>query len=264
MPYLFDSNYQFKDSQYQIEAKEILDRFPFLNEKIIHGEILAAFIDGKVVRYKLPFMCKTIQSYSGSLIAEISGPNPLKEKGIPPCSLLLVILKYEEKTDDKETRELPISEGLLLRKSYFPSHFEDIVKRIFREEEIRLILESTIFHRDLKNQAELLRKAYLSFEEEMYPDVKTSCRKILESLRNKAIDWEKIDDSKNLYEKFKRTLNSIYSFASIGGPHEGITTKEETEFIMKIVAPLLFYVNALLKNNRIAFKENKIKNTTLE
>lgn len=43
----------------------------------------------------------------------------------------------------------------------------------------------------------------------------------------------------------------MFSFASIGGPHAGVTTKEETDFILKNTTAMLFYVNALIKNRRI-------------
>lgn len=254
MPFLFDTNYQFKEDQYQIDAKEIIKKFPFLIERIVYGEILATFIDGKVAKYKLPFKCEIIKPDSNNAIAKILDPNPLKKKGIPPCSILVSILKYEEKINE-EIQELPIAEGLLLKKSYFPPCFEEIVKRLLREEEARLIIESTIFHQNLKNQVVLLREAYISFEEEVYPNVKTSCRKILENLREKKISgWEKIDNSKNLFGKFKSILNSVYSFASIGGAHEGIATKEDAGLIIKITGAILFYVNTLLKNKRITFK----------
>lgn len=43
-----------------------------------------------------------------------------------------------------------------------------------------------------------------------------------------------MDGSESLCEKLKSVVSSLYSFASIGGPHEGIVMKEETEFVLRI------------------------------
>jgi hypothetical protein len=63
-------------------------------------------------------------------------------------------------------------------------------------------------------------------------------------------EWKTVDGSESLCEKLKSVVSSLYSFASVGGPHEGVTTKEETELILKNTTSLLFYVNSLLKNQR--------------
>ena len=60
-----------------------------------------------------------------------------------------------------------------------------------------------------------------------------------------------MDKSESLCKKLKSVVSSLYSFASIGGPHEGVTTKEETELILKNKTSLLFYINFLLKNQRV-------------
>lgn len=157
--------------------------------------------------------------------------------------------KYEETTNG-ETLEFPIMENEIVKGTTY-SYFDEIIKRISKQEEIRIMLETTTFHSHVKNIAETLRDAYVSFEEERYSHTKTSCRKILENLRNTSTTWNAIDDSKSLCKEFKRVLSSIYSFASPGGAHEGVSTREESEFILKTVAGLFFYVNNLLKNNRI-------------
>lgn len=82
------------------------------------------------------------------------------------------------------------------------------------------------------------------------------CRKILESVRNIISNWNKIDGSGSIYEKFKSILNNAYSLASIGGAHEGTTTREETQLILNITMATVLYVNSLLKDSRIELKEN--------
>jgi hypothetical protein len=134
-------------------------------------------------------------------------------------------------------------------------NFDDIVKRVIREQEVRIMIESTTFHPQLVNLAQLLRESQISFEEERCPDTKTSCRKILENLRNKAKNWQTVDHSKSICEKLNKVMDSIYSFASVGGPHEGLNTKDETELILRSVAATFFYVNTLLKAGRIQSTE---------
>nr|MDO8080335.1 hypothetical protein [Candidatus Freyarchaeota archaeon] len=112
-------------------------------------------------------------------------------------------------------------------------------------------MEGTIFHSQLKEQASTLKEALLSFEQESFASAKTSCRKIIEKIKQIIGEWREVDRSESLYDKLKSVVNSLYSFASIGGPHEGITTQEETDFILKNTTSLLFYINSLLKNERI-------------
>jgi hypothetical protein len=141
-------------------------------------------------------------------------------------------------------------ENLLLKGSY-TYYFEDEVKRILKEEEVGLILEGIIFHQRLEKYVSNLKEALLSFEQENYVFTKTSCRRILEEIKRIVAEWKTVDGSESLCEKLKSVVSSLYSFASIGGPHEGVTTKEETELILKNTASLLFYINSLLKNQRI-------------
>jgi hypothetical protein len=249
MPYIFSTRYEYKEDNYQIDLRNAIYKFPFLSNKVIIGEILAANIENKVTFLRALFKCKVVKVEQYDWVGVISEPNPLKEKGIPPCELCVALYKYEETRNEKK-RELPIMENEIIKGSI--SHtFDEIIKKISKEEEIRIILETTTFHPKIKKLAETLRDAYISFEEERYAHTKTSCRKILENLRNKSKDWKKIDNSESICEKFKNTLNSMYSFASPGGPHEGLVTRDETELILKVVAGMFFYVNTLLKNDRI-------------
>jgi hypothetical protein len=80
---------------------------------------------------------------------------------------------------------------------------------------------------------------------------KPLAEKILERIKGIVSEWKTVDGSESLCEKLKSVVNSLYSFASIGGPHAGVVTKEETDFILKTTASLLFYINSLLKNQRI-------------
>jgi hypothetical protein len=59
-----------------------------------------------------------------------------------------------------------------------------------------------------------------------------------------------------------KVINSLYSFASIGEPHEGVTTKEETELLLKTTTSILFYVNSLLKSERVRVMTKDIAHTT--
>ncbi|MGH9922249.1 MAG: hypothetical protein ACRD38_05815 [Nitrososphaerales archaeon] len=258
MPFLFSARYDYRDNNYQINMEEVVKKFPFLADKIIGGEILATYIDNKITIVRKPFKCRVAHSEQHpNWLGTMLDLNPLREKGIPPCDLCVLLYKYEE-TQDEKTIELPIMENEIV-KAYVLNYFDEIIKKIAKQEEIRIILETTTFHTDIKNLAETLRDAYISFEEEKYPHAKTSCRKILENLRNKAENWQAIDDSKSICENFKRVLNALHSFSSIGGPHEGSSTREETEFILKSVAGAFFYVNSLLKNDRINSNTNKSK-----
>jgi hypothetical protein len=138
-------------------------------------------------------------------------------------------------------------EGMLL-KGNTSSYFDDEVKRIFKEEEIRITLESVIFHPALSKLSSELRDAYFLFQQENFSSTKTSCRKVIEKLRSLVSNWESIDQSRSLCEKFKQLMNALYSFCSVGGPHEGVVTKKETELILKSTHGILLYVNSVLKN----------------
>ncbi len=96
-----------------------------------------------------------------------------------------------------------------------------------------------------------LKEALISFEQENFAVAKTSCRKILEDIKQIVNEWKTVDDSQSMCEKLQKIVGSLYSFASIGGlAHEGVTTKAETELILKNTTSLLFYINFLLKNDK--------------
>lgn len=250
MPYVFSTNYEYKDNNYQIHVQDAVNRFPFLALKTVTGEILATYVENKVTVIRKPFKCKVIRIQEHpNWIGIFTELNPLKEKGIPPCQLCVAFYKYEE-TQRTKTVEFPVMENEVIKGSAW-GYFDEIVKRISKEEEIRIMIETTTFAPEVKGLAETLRDAYMSFEEEKYSHTKTSCRKILENLRNRSKGWTTIDDSESIHEKLNSVLNSMYSFASVGGPHEGKSTREETEFILKAVSAVFFYVNSLLKNARI-------------
>lgn len=251
MPYIFSTNYEYKNNNYQINIADAINRFPFLADKNIDGEILAAYIENKVIFIRQPFRCRvnSIEQYP-NWIGIISVKNPLKDRGIPPCDLCVALYKYEEIRGNRPI-EYPIMENEIIRGTT-GSRFDDILRRLAKEEEIRIMIETTSFHPDVKRQSETLRDAYISFEEQRFADTKTSCRKILENLKNKSKDWKTIDGSESICEKMKDILKSMYSFASTGGPHEGINTQDETALILKAVSGILFYINILLKGDRIS------------
>ena len=251
MPYLTSSSMRYEEGKYLLwNICDLTEKFPFLQDKVVIGELVSAYIDGKITKVREGFKCKIIKS-ENYIHGVVLDPNPLKKRGVPPCDVLIIFYKYE---DDEKVEELPIMEGVLLKSSYLSSHFEDEVKRLIKEEEIRITLESVVFHPSISPLATDLRDAYFSFEQENFSFTKTACRKIMEKLRNFVAHWKTIDGSESICDKFKQIMNSIYSFSSIGGPHEGVVTGEETELILKLVHAILIYVNSILKNERFTTK----------
>jgi hypothetical protein len=260
MAYILTTTYEYKNNTFQMNIQDLIEKFPFLvSGMIISGEILATTIENKNVTLRKPFQCKVEPRENfPKWIGIIGELNPLKERGIPPsCQLCVAFYKYVD-TSKEPPIEYPIMEGDTIKSNnIYP--FDDIVKKIMKDQEIRMIIESTTFHSELTQLVNLLRDSQIAFEAERYPDTKTSCRKIIENLRAKSKDWLTIDESGSVCEKIGKVMDVIFSFASVGGPHDGLNTKDETEFILKTVAAILFYINILMKNNRIGFKkENNI------
>lgn len=251
MPYLFVNEIRFENGKYIIyNLSDLMNNFPFLLDRVIIGKIISMYRDGRTVRINKDFKFK-ITRREVDFIGEILEPNPLEELGLPLPSYFLISASKFEKESEQGVVTFPIAQNILLRSSYI-SYFEDEVRRILKEEEAGLILEGTIFHPELEKYSLSLKEAISSFEEESFAYTKTSCRKILEGIKGIVGKWKTVDGSESLCEKLKSVVNSLYSFASIGGPHEGVTTKEETELILKNTASLLFYINSLLKNQRVA------------
>lgn len=264
MPYLFVCEAKFEGGKYILyNPTDLMSNFPFLEGKVIVGRFISTYRDGRTIRIGKEFKCKLGRS-GNFVIGEILKPNPLKAMGLPlPSSLLIVAYKYEEEEvpivfegEEVEAKlnEFPIAENVMLKSGSMYSYFEDEIKRILKEEEAGLILEGTIFHPQLQKHASNIKEALLSFGQENFAFTKTSCRKVLEDIKRIVNEWALIDGSKSLCEKFSSLINSLYSFASIGGPHEGVTTREETELLLKTTTSFLFYVNSLLKNERVASK----------
>lgn len=262
MPYLFTCEAKFEGGKYILyNPTDLMSNFPFLEGKVIVGRFISTYRDGRTIRIGQEFKCKLSRT-GNNVIGEILEPNPLKATGLPlPSTLLIVAYKHEEEEvpivfegEEKKVElkhEFPIAENIMLKGGSMYSYFEDEVKRILKEEEAGLILEGTIFHSQLQKHASNIKEALLSFEQENFASTKTSCRKVLEDIKAIVNEWAVIDGSKSLCEKFGSFISSLYSFASIGGPHEGVTTREETELLIKTTTSLLFYVNSLLKNERV-------------
>lgn len=257
MPYLFAVDARYESGKYILyNPSDLMLNFPFLEEKVIIGKFMSMYRDGRTRRLNKEFKCKLGRS-GNVVIGEILEPNPLKAIGLPlPSNLLVTAFKYEEVVElplteqGKEgSKEFPIAENILLKGSTY-SYFEDEIKSILKEEEAGLILEGTIFSPQLQKYVSTLKEALSSFEQENFAFTKTSCRKILEEIKRIVGEWKTVDESESLCEKLKSVAASLYSFASIGGPHEGVTTREETELILKNTTSLLFYINSLLKNRR--------------
>ncbi|MGC9015118.1 MAG: hypothetical protein ACP5KW_12150 [Thermoproteota archaeon] len=250
MPYLFVVEVKYENGKYVCSPSDLLSNFPYLEGKVVTGKFISMYRDGKIIRIDREFKFKVSQSGT-TTIGEILEPNPLKAIGSPlPSHFLVAACKYEEKVEEGKVTSFPIAENIMLRGGY-TSYFEDEIKRILKEEEAGLILEGTTFHSQLEEYASSLKEALLSFEQKNYPYTKTSCRKIVEEIRLVISKWKTIDGSVSLCEKMKSVVNTLYSFASIGGPHGGVVTREETEFILKTTTSLLFYVNSLMKNQRV-------------
>jgi hypothetical protein len=249
MPYLFGNEVKFENGKYILyNPDDLIRNFPFLEGKIITGKLISMYKDGRTIRINKEFKCKLLRS-GASIIGEILEPNPIEELGLPlPSYFLIAAYKFEKETDQGKVI-LPIAQNILLKGGY-TSYFEDEIRRILKEEEASLILEGIIFHPTLEKYASNLKEALSSFEQEDFTYTKTSCRRILEGIKRIVNEWKTVDGSESLCEKLKSIVNSLYSFASIGGPHEGVTTKEETELILKNTTSLLFYINSLLKNQR--------------
>jgi len=248
MPYLFANEIRFENGRYILyNPIDLINNFPFLEGKVVIGKIISMYRDGKTLRINKEFRCRIARS--GTItVGEILEPNPVEELGLPlPSYFLISVFKFEKELGGTT---FPIAQSILLKGGY-TSYFEDEIRRILKEEEAGLILEGTIFHPALEKYSLNLKEALSSFEEESFAHTKTSCRKILEGIKRIAGEWKTVDGSESLCEKLKSVINSLYSFASIGGPHEGVTTKEETELMLKNTASLLFYINSLLKNQRV-------------
>jgi len=256
MPLIWPVQVRYENGKCVISnVSDLLNNFPYLEEKTIIGKVIAMRRDGRIIRLNEEVRFRVIRESGYKVIGELLDPNPIVFLGLPlPCDFLLICYKYEKEEEGRKIT-LPIIENALLKVGY-SSYFEDEIKRIEKEEEAALILEGTIFHPKLEKHASIIKDAFLSFQQENFVFVKTACRRILEYVRRLIADWKSIDKSESLCEKFKSVANSLYSFASVGGPHEGVTTKEETEFILKATSSLLFYLNSIMKNDRF---EEKVK-----
>lgn len=250
MPYLFAVEARFEGGKFILHnPSDLMSNFPFLEEKVIIGRFISTYRDGRTLRIDKEFKCNLNRS-GNIVIGEILEPNPLKTIGLPlPSNLLITAYKYED-----EGVEFPIAENVMLKGSTY-SYFEDEIKRILKEEEAGLILEGTVFHTRVQKHVSNIKEALMSFEQQNFAFTKTSCRKVLEDIKRIVNKWTFIDGSRSLSEKFGSFINSLYSFASIGGPHEGVTTREETELLLKTTTSVLFYVNSLLKNERVMKKK---------
>jgi len=255
MPFLFTANVKYAGGKYTYDARDLSSNFPFLEGRLIAGKVVSIYRDGRITRINKEFMSKMAKTVgTTSPIAEIVEPNPLKALGLPiPLDVLFVVYRYHEPLGE-QLIEFPIAEGILLRSSGL-SYFEDETKRILKEQESSMLLEGTIFHENLLKSTQMAREAVVSFEQENFAYTKTSCRRIIEEIKKTANAWKTIDGSESLCEKLKSLVNSLFSFASIGGPHEGVTTKEETELILKYTMSLLFYCNSILKSERVSFEQ---------
>lgn len=254
MPYLFVTTVQYSSGKYTFTPTDLISKFPYLQGAKVFGRIVSTIREGRTIRINEDFQFKIDKTPS---VAEILELNPLKRLGFPlPSEVLLVVYKYEEGQEPKVT-EFPIMETGLLKGASTPA-FEDEIKRILKEQESGILLEGTFFHKDLEKCKATAKEALISFEQENFPPTKTSCRRIVETIKSIVGGWKTVDGSKSLCEKLQGVVNSSFSFASIGGPHEGVATREETEFLLKTTMSLLLYCNSILKGQRATTEASKI------
>lgn len=254
MPYLFnvDAKYNKDKGVYTLGFfDDLVSKYPLLMGNVLTGKFISVHLDGKIKTINKDFKCKVDNDVVKDVRGEILEPNPIKIIGLPlPSSLLAVAYKYEVK-HEQEMVEYPMAEDMMLWSGRTAYNFEDEVKRILKVEEAGLILEGSNFHSRLEKHKSILKEALISFEQENFAVAKTSCRKILEDIKQIVNEWDTVDDSQSMCEKLQKIVGSLYSFASIGGlAHEGVTTKAETELILKNTTSLLFYINFLLKNDK--------------
>lgn len=195
MAFIFATSYEYDYNGYVIDVNDTVKRFPFLQNKVVIGELLATYVD-KVVKIKKPFKCKIYKEAGGTYrwLATIDAPNPMKEKGIQPCQVYLAFYKYLDTEGKSGLKEFPIMEDQVVKT--YTGLFDEIGREISDKEEIRVTIESTTFCAELLGLNETLCEAYTSFEEKRYADTKTACRKILEEIRNKCEDWQTINKAK--------------------------------------------------------------------
>lgn len=251
MPYIFSTEAQYSQDRYILYSPtELMSSFPFLDGKVMTGKLVSIYRDSKIMRVNKEFKSR-VTRVGGTPQAEFLDPNPMKTMGLPlPSPAPIVVYKYEEEKEGG-VQEFPVAEGVILRCG-ITSYFEEEIKRILKEEESGIVLEGTIFHHKLQGLDSIMKEAFSLFQQESFPHVKTSCRKVIERIKQISSGWKTIDSSESLADKLKGITNSVYSFLSIGGPHEGPSTREETEFILKSTLACLLYVNSLLKSERIS------------
>jgi hypothetical protein len=251
MPYVFATEANYTHNRYILyNPTELMASFQVLDGKTMTGKMVSIYRDGKVMRVNREFK-GTVILVGGVPEVDILEPNPMKALGLPlPSPALVVVYKYEEE-EKGVVREFPIAEGVILRCGP-TSYFEEEIKRILKEEESGIVLEGTVFHDRLQGLDLTMREAFSLFQQESFPHVKTSCRKVIERIKQISSGWKTVDNSESLADKFKGIITSVYSFLSIGGAHEGPSSREETEFILKSTLACLLYVNSLLKSERIS------------
>lgn len=249
MPYLFTASVQYSSGKY-VFPSDLSVKFPFLVEKVVTGKVLSVNREGRIVKIDREIKFRVLTSQN----CEITDPNPLKLSGLPlPVDVLFVAYKYDE-TQDQGTVELPAVEGWLLKGSV-ASTLQEEAARILQVEESGLLLEGTVFHKDLAQNSQTAKESLASFEQDTFAFTKTLCRRVIESIRSIVAEWKTIDTSKSLCDKVRDLTNSLFNLSSPGGAHEGITTKDETELILKTTTSLLLYCNSLLKNERFTKAE---------
>jgi len=262
MPSILVAQVRFTDGKWILyNIDEIIKKFPFCESSLISGKIISVNLDGRIKKINKGFKFHLTRE-NDKIIGWIIDPNPLKNQGLPlPSDFLIIIYSYEKKNEEfpGEAFEYPIVEGTIIKIGSIYGSFEDDSKRILQEEEAGFIIEGVIFNEELKEIIPTIKIALLGFEQERYPDTKTSCRKVLERIQQIIGNWSEIDNSSSICDKSKSIINSLKSFASIGGPHEGVTTREETELILKNTVAILIYINSILKNLR--YKISPLQNS---
>ena len=135
MPLIWPVQVRYENGKCVISnVSDLLNNFPYLEEKTIIGKVIAMRRDGRIIRLNEEVRFRVIRESGYKVIGELLDPNPIVFLGLPlPCDFLLICYKYEKEEEGRKIT-LPIIENALLKVGY-SSYFEDEIKRNFYEVE---------------------------------------------------------------------------------------------------------------------------------
>lgn len=241
-----------KDNYY-LDLWKFLDKLPNIKEgHYIFGVLEFCKIDKKVEKEINASIEMKIEKSRG--IFTYPSKEVIKKQGITPNSWITVVIdSYKESYAASD--KYPIYPGYFEIIEVPDALKEEIENRFKGAEEIVRLLRITGVTEELLQAYEDLRNAYLKFKAGYFEDTKTSCRKVLEIIREIIKTWETIDDSEHLSSGILSLTKTLYSISSSGGPHPGKTTADETEVIFNSTLYLFKYVNKIINEKRYRKKD---------